>query len=174
LRAAGAGVRVVCLEPRPADLTDVAIDWRTESYRQAHLDGATLVIAAANSALNSRIVADARERGLLVNNAYDADDGDFIVPATVRRGDLVFTVATGVAVPSLTRLLRQRLEEEFDDTFGVWVGLMSEVRAVICNRIADMANRRQLLDRLAQWSWLERLRVDGLEAVRSAMLAEIG
>jgi precorrin-2 dehydrogenase / sirohydrochlorin ferrochelatase len=174
LRAAGARVRLVCLEPRPPDVTDAGIDWHVEPYTPAHLDGAILVIAAASEMLNQRIVADARERGLWANNASAANGGDFIVPATVRRGDLVLAVATGVAVPSLTRLLRQRLEEEFDDTFAVWVGLVAEVRAVIRQRVADDDKRRELLDRFCQWPWLERLRMEGVEAVRAAMLAEVG
>src|SRR5262245_19575304 len=92
--AAGRRVRLVCLEPRPADQTHAALDWRTQPYAPACLDVAAHVFAAGPPDLNARVVADARARGVWVNAASDPAAGDFVLPAVVRRGDFVVAVGT--------------------------------------------------------------------------------
>jgi precorrin-2 dehydrogenase / sirohydrochlorin ferrochelatase len=167
VRDAGGLVRLVCLEARPADAGD--IDWRTEAYREAHLDGVSLVFAAAAAEVNARVVEEAHRRGLWVNAADKPGAGDFHLAATVRRGGLVVAVGTGGAAPVLARRLRERFEEELDDAFAAWVALLAELRPAVLETIADEARRREVLDRLTDWSWLDRLRAEGVEVTRHAM-----
>ena len=69
--------------------------------------------------------------------------------------------------------VREKLAAEFDAAFAEWVGLLDEVRPLVLASVADPARRRALLDAFADWPWLARLRADGVDAVRAAMLAAI-
>lgn len=171
--AAGARVRLVCLEPRPPDETHPSLAWITEPYAAAHLGGAALVFAAGPAELNAGVVADARARGVWVNSASDPGASDFLVPSTVRRGDFVVAVGTGGAAPALARTVRRRLEEQFDDAFGHWVALLAELRPVVLAGVPDANRRRALFERWCQPEWLDRLRREGVDAVREAMRAQI-
>jgi len=167
--AAGGQVRLVCLEPRPAEMDDPRLEWRTEAYSPEHLSGAALVFAAGPAELNNQVVADARVRGIWVNAASEPATGDFFLPATVRRGDFVLAISSGGAAPALAQIVRERLEAEFDEAFGVWVSLLAELRPLVMERFTDDEKRRTLLTVLCQWEWLERLRREDVQTVRAAM-----
>lgn len=169
----GAWVRLVCLEERPPHLGSPRLEWLTQPYRDEHLVGASLVFAAATPGVNQRVVSDARSRGVWVNAADDPARGDFFVPSTLRRSEFVLAISTGGAAPGLARAVGIMLEGQFDDAFGKWVGLLSEMRPIVLATVAEPPQRRSLFERLCHWDWLERLRREDIAGVRAAMLAEI-
>ena len=158
--AAGADVRIVAPEVN-------------EPYHPDHLAGAALVFACAPPDVNARVVADARARNVWVNSASDPAAGDFTLPAVLSVGGLWVAVSTGGAAPGLARRVRDRLAGQFDATFAAWVDLLNEVRSEVLATVPNQARRRQLLDGFADWSWLDRLRAEGVEAVREAMRAVV-
>jgi precorrin-2 dehydrogenase/sirohydrochlorin ferrochelatase len=169
---AGANVRLVCREARPAEVSE-RLDWVVEEYRAAHLDGAALACACGPAELNARVVADARARGVWVHSASDPASGDLVFPAVVRRGGLLVAVGTGGAAPALARAIAARLEGEFDNPFADWVDLLAELRPLVRGLVEDAVKRRRVYERLAEWRWLERLRAEGRDKVREAMRAEV-
>jgi len=83
------------------------------------LAGLSVLFVAGLAAGPSRELASAaRSAGVLVNVEDQTDLCDFHVPASVRRGDLLFTVSTGGHSPGLSRLLREALEHHFGPEWG--------------------------------------------------------
>ncbi len=144
-----------------------------EPYRVEHLEGASLVFACATPEVNATVVTDSKARGIWVNAASDPQTCDFLLPAVVRSGDLAIAISTGGAAPALARRLREKLQSQFDAAFGVWVKLLEEMRVEVLACVSDAGQRRELLDHLADWPWLERLRRESLDSVRHAMRARI-
>jgi siroheme synthase-like protein len=167
----GGRVRLICREPRDERLANV--EWICGDYASQHLEGASLVFAAATPEVNERVAADARARGLWVNRADEPDEADFILPAVLRRGELNIAVSTTGASPLLAQAIRDRLEVQFDEAFATWTTLLAEFRAQVLTREPDASRRHGLFGRLCDWRWLERLRTEDVQTVRAAMQAEL-
>ena len=82
-----------------------------------------------DSAVNRQAAAEAKSLGALVNAAEQPELSDFTVPASVRRGDVLFTVSTNGRSPALSRQLRQQLEAEFPALLGLWLEHLSALRS---------------------------------------------
>lgn len=92
------------------------------------VDPALVVAATDDEAVNDAVERVARERGLLYNRADRAGERDprhVAVPSTVREGDVVVGLSTGV--PALTKVLRQRVEREVAGA-GELAALTAELR----------------------------------------------
>ena len=86
-------------------------------YESADLDGVSLAFVCTDKpAVNGRAVRDARARGVLVNNACDYRDGDFIVPARLDFGErIAVTVSTEGRAPALAKRLKQEIQERWKE-----------------------------------------------------------
>lgn len=90
-------------------------------------DGAILIAATNNFELNQKILSDGREKNFLVN-IVDSFDGDFTVPARIRRGEFLLAISTGGKSPGFSRFVRQMLENDFDEKFSEGVEIISKYR----------------------------------------------
>ena len=132
LMAAGARVTVVSrtLTPELAALADQGeITYLTEDFREAQVEGMALVMAATDDPkVNAAVSAAAQARAIWVNVADAPDYCTFIVPAQVRRGDLILAISTGGASPALARQVREELQQHFGPEYGPYLDLLRRVR----------------------------------------------
>lgn len=112
--------RVLVLERREPDdaLRELAarpgIRVERRDFAESDLDGMFLAIAAtSNAGANQRIAALCRARGVLCNVIDAPEDGSFIVPSSVVRGDLAIAISTGGHSPALTKRIRKDLQDRF-------------------------------------------------------------
>ena len=174
LREAGAFVRVVSLEERHVDFhDDEQIDWKVSSYAKVQLLGVALVFAAATESINREVVRDAQSLGVFVNSASEPESGDFELPAIVQRGRFSLAVSTGGASPAFARAIKMKLQNEFDESYGEYVEVLSAIRETILAEVPDPVRRRELLSQLAEEKWFAQFRHEGATAMRTAFAKRI-
>ena len=136
------GARVTMITPRinTDNAEDIMekITWISVPYTPHHLNGMTLVFAATDQKeLNRQIAKDAKKAKILCNIADDPSVSDFIVPAIVRRGDLLLTVSTSGTSPAFAKKLRRDLEAQFDESYAEFLFIMGQIR---CRLLAQEHN----------------------------------
>ena len=84
-------------------------------YATDDLRGVFMVfICTDKPVVNAQVSNDAHARRILVNNACDYLDGDFIVPARMDFGEnIAVTVSTQGRAPSLAKKLKQKIQTEW-------------------------------------------------------------
>ncbi len=169
LLAADAHVVVVSPAFMPAfgRLVDAAALTLVErSYVPSDLEGMVVVVAATDDRrVNAQVSADARRGGVLVSVVDAPLESDFIVPAVVRRGDLLIAISTSGRSPALAGHLRRELELLVLDDWEVLVRLLGAARTRVQRAVGDADRRRHLLERLVSLDLLSTLRHDGRQAV---------
>lgn len=129
-----AKARVTVVAPRAcrriaalAEQNRILARWRP--YRAQDLRDAFMAIAAADDeAVNARVAKDAARLKVLVNVVDRPALCTFTVPATVRRGDLTFAVATEGRCPALAGVLREELQTRYGPEYAGLVRLFGELR----------------------------------------------
>ncbi len=152
LRPCGARIRVVSpvVITRIEELADEgSVDWKQREYLPTDVEGAKLVFAATdNPDLQKQIVADATAEGVLVNVIDIPESCTFQVPASFRRGALLFTVATGGGSPALAASIRKELEMLYGAEYEILVALMAELRSEIVASNNDSDTHKKLFEQI--------------------------
>lgn len=154
LREAGAAIAVVA--PQAHDEVRSlaragALEWRERVFEPADLDGAFLVIAAANApAVNHAVFEEARRRNVLCNAVDDPPNCDFYFGSVVRRGDLQVAISTAGKSPALAQRLRREIDAQLPQHLGPWLDELGELRNEIRTALPAGESRNLLLHELAQ------------------------
>jgi precorrin-2 dehydrogenase/sirohydrochlorin ferrochelatase len=149
------------------------IDHIAELYDAHQLDGIRLVIAATDQPdVNAAVARDAAARRILVNDADDPERGDFVIPAVVRRGDLLISVTTLGSSPSIAKRLRDELAAAYGPEWSDYTALLREIRIRVLAEVEEPARRKQALTALAaDESLLELIREGRADEARARALA---
>lgn len=149
---AGADLTVVSLEltSHLRELADKGkITYHPKNFDEQDLAGAYLVIAATNDALvNDAVARTCRKNDILVNVATSPDEGTFIVPSLVERGDLLIAISTCGDSPALARRVREELERTYGPEYGVFLEKMALLRRRLLQEVPNEDDRRKVFQAL--------------------------
>lgn len=174
------GARVTVVSPAATEtLTDLARNNQVElvlrAYRSEDMPGKFLVIGATDDeALNQRLHADAKACHVLCNIADRPEICDFILPATVERGDLVITVSTGGKSPAFAKSLRRELEKTYGPEYALFLELMGAVRQKLLSQAHAPEAHKPLFEALIQGGLLTAIRIKDMDAVDALLLRVLG
>jgi siroheme synthase-like protein len=132
LLAAEAAVTVVAPEVRPEveALDDVVVERRP--YRPGEVAAYRIAIAATDDPeVNRRVYLDGEEAGVWVNSADDPVNCAFTLPAVVRQGPIMVTVATGGHSPAMATWLRRHVQGELGPEYLELLALLAERREAV-------------------------------------------
>ncbi|MBB6633893.1 precorrin-2 dehydrogenase/sirohydrochlorin ferrochelatase family protein [Cohnella thailandensis] len=159
LLEAGANVHVIAprLTPRLKEWGAAGKLRATERAIEADdLEGAALLFAATDRPdVNRSIAEEARARGIPVNLADQGEAGDFVTPAVVRRGRLVFAVSASGAGPAFAARLAAELSERYGEEYESLAEQLYKLRRAALSSVSDPAERRKLLQASASDAALE-------------------
>jgi precorrin-2 dehydrogenase/sirohydrochlorin ferrochelatase len=152
LMEAGAAVTLVAPEVT-ADLQHLSesgsIRVHRRQFEQADLAGMFLVITATDdSVVQEQVAAGARARGVPVNTVDQPRLCDFIVPAVVRRGDVILAISTSGKSPALAAALRRRLDTAITEDAARAVRVLGDIRSEVHARFSDPARRKEMFERI--------------------------
>ena len=109
--------------------------WQPREYQAGDMEGAFLSIAATNDRqVNHEIFQEAERLGVLINVVDDPEQGTFIAPAVVRRGQVTLAISTGGASPALARKLREALTEDAVLEWADLARVLSLARKIVKKR----------------------------------------
>lgn len=132
-----AGADVIVIAPRASDAVErlaaqERLVWHHREVHDADVAGCALVFAATDDAeANTMVAAAAGKAGVPVQRADDAAASDFLIPAVVRRGSLQVAVSSDGRAPTLSRLLRSRLEAWIPRAYGDLAELAGTFRSQV-------------------------------------------
>lgn len=134
------------------------IKWRERTFEPEDVQEAFLVFAATDNSEVNVSVHEALTPYQLINIADRPDVSTFTVPAQLRRGRLLMTVATEGASPGLARKLVSELGEAYDETYEVYVDFLAEARRIVLEQVESPHRRRRLFKQLLDDDFLDDAR----------------
>jgi len=121
------------------------------AYAPGDTAGARLVIAATDSeAVNAAVVSDARAQGILACDAIAPERADFTMLATVRVGDLTFSIDSGGSTPAFSKRIAREIEAHFGPEYAAAARTLARVRAYVKAVAPDPSERAAVLRAFAE------------------------
>ncbi len=110
-------------------INNVQITFERRPFVPSDAEGVFLAVAATSDSGVNKMVADAcQARSVLCNIADGPELSSFIVPASIKRGDLTVAISTGGQSPALARHLRRELESHFGNEYEMMTTIMGRLR----------------------------------------------
>lgn len=126
-----------------------SIDLIKDEYKEEYIENSFIVVAATNNRdINKSIGMYCAKKNKLVNVVDDPKLSSYIVPSTVKRGDLIIGVSTSGKSPSLASKIRKDLERVYDDSYEEYIQILGELRCKILKKYDDPVKKKQLLNEI--------------------------
>lgn len=139
-------------------------------YEERYIEDAFIVIASTdNNNVNAQIFKDCSKRNILVNVVDDPINCNFIVPAKIRRGDLTISVSTNGKSPVLSKQIKEELEKHYDESYGVLIDILGELRQEVIKKVNSPAARKLIFEKMLTAEYLQKTRSLTKEQIKAEL-----
>jgi precorrin-2 dehydrogenase/sirohydrochlorin ferrochelatase len=146
------------------------VDFQCREFADRDLDGKFLVIACTSSEeVNWRISNLCRDRGILCNIVDQPEKCSFIVPATVKRGDLTVAISTAGRSPAMAKRIRKELQESFGDEYANLLAAMGRIRSLMLSLGLTTADNTAVFRALVNSALLDAMKGHDLDAAKEIL-----
>uniref|UniRef100_A0A7C2GCI5 precorrin-2 dehydrogenase n=1 Tax=Thermus islandicus TaxID=540988 RepID=A0A7C2GCI5_9DEIN len=144
------------------------IRWLRRGYREGDLEGHFLVVShPLDKGIHPRVKEEAERRRVFLVAVDDPKNASAILPAVLRRGELLVALSTSGAAPALAVRLKERLARLFPESYGALVAYLRTLRPRIA-QIPSFSARKELWYRIVDQA-LEELDLDPKEGLPRAI-----
>ena len=144
-------------------------------FQISDLDKMFLVIGATdNPELNRQIHREAERLGMLCNIADRPEVCNFILPAIVKRGDLIIAISTSGKSPAFAKKMRKDLEKEFGTEYAEFLKLMGGIRNKLLSQDHEPEAHKPLFEKLIQRDLVKMIKDRDIAAVNSLLFEILG
>ncbi|GAB5602250.1 bifunctional precorrin-2 dehydrogenase/sirohydrochlorin ferrochelatase [Thermus sp. FJN-A] len=144
------------------------IRWIPRGYREGDLEGFFLVIShPEDKAIHPKVKEEAERKRVFLVAVDDPQNASAILPAVLRRGELLVALSTSGAAPALAVRLKERLAGLFPEAYGELVAFLRTLRPRIA-QIPSFEERKRLWYRIVDQA-LEALDLDPKEGLPKAV-----
>ncbi|WZL71768.1 bifunctional precorrin-2 dehydrogenase/sirohydrochlorin ferrochelatase [Clostridiaceae bacterium 35-E11] len=149
------------------------IHWINRYYQEGDLKEAYLVYVATNDGkINEQCLDEARQEEILINIVDKPAMCDFIVPASIKRGDLHITISTSGKSPMLSRKIREDLGRLFGEEYAVFLEGLGRLREKVLEEITDIDLRREIFKKIVYSDYLDKIQTKEIEDAYEEMLRQ--
>ena len=164
LKEAGADITVLSpqvISPFYSLVEKGEIKFIRRKYQRGDLKGFSLVYAALDDVeADAEIAREAEEEGVFLNMTHNPERGNFIVPAQIRRGDLILSFSTNGKSPMLAKKIRRELEEKYGPEYEEFLLILGRERVWALKEVEEINKRKAYFEALV-YSELPGLIKDG-------------
>jgi len=168
LVSAGLALRIISPainEPLTLMMGQGRLEWVKREYIDGDLTHAALAVAATGDrTVNSRVAAEAKRLGILVNVADCPKEGNCTFPAILRRGRLEVAVSTGGASPAMASFVKGLISGVVDEPYGAALEMVADLREKLLTHEDSEKYNLQLVRKLMADGLMEHLRNRDTEA----------
>ena len=174
------GAVVTVVSPEATEkLQDLArqgvITLKSRTYLPEDMQGMFLVFGATDDdVLNRQINQDAEQLNTLCNIADRPEVCNFILPAAVKRDDLVIAISTSGKSPAFAKKLRKQLEQQFGPEYASFLSLMGGIRSVLLKEKHAPEEHKPIFNRIIDSPIIDLIREGKKEEINDLLQDILG
>ncbi|MDQ7031475.1 MAG: bifunctional precorrin-2 dehydrogenase/sirohydrochlorin ferrochelatase [Desulfonauticus sp.] len=145
------------------------INFQQKHFEPEDLQDKELIFACtSNPKLNSFIAHLALKHKLLVNNITEPKEGNFILPAVLKKQDIQISISSSGLSPALVKYLKKEINELIGPEYEVCTKILGTIRPLLLNLKLPVEKRSEMFNNLVS-SLIPLLRKKDVGAIKTLL-----